>query len=107
MTQETVDALRAVPARQAVEAEGDLEDGKPFVVGTLRNISLKVVGLDMLPLACDACPREQVAVFGDETRSAASAQKDEKMQQKQWFYEPSDEIHAAKIQKSWKLEVES
>lgn len=99
LTQETVETLRAVPAGKAVQAEGNIEDGKPFAVGTLRQVGLQFVGPDVSSFAADGCCGKQVTVLGNESRGAAAAQKKEGAQQEEWFYGPIYGFHTAKIQK--------
>ena len=97
MTKEAVEALCAVAAREAVKPEGNLEDGKPLVVGPLWHVGLQVFRADAFPFACDAGSRKQVAVLGYEAGSVASAQQNERKQHKQGFYETFGSIHATKV----------
>ena len=53
----------------------------------------------LLSLVGNASTRQQIAVVGYEARDAASTQKDEETQQRQWSYEAFNTIHATKIQK--------
>jgi hypothetical protein len=52
----------------------------------------------LFSIFADTDTRKQISIFRDETRSVASAQKDEEMQQKQGYYEPFTDFHATKIQ---------
>lgn len=99
MTQETIEALCAVPARETVDAQRNLEERKPLAVGALGHIGLQFVRPHLLVLAADACSRKQIAVLGNETRGVASAQKQEENQQKKGFYLSFKDIHATKATK--------
>ena len=87
MTQKAIEAFRAVSARKTVYAKWNIKDGEPLAVGPLRHIGLQFFRSHLLAFAADACSCKQIAVFRNETRRVASAQKHEEMQQKNWFYE--------------------
>ena len=87
MTQESIETFSAVSARKTVKPDWNVKDGKPLTIGALGHVGLKFFSSNMLIFAAYACSCKQITAFGNKTRSVASAQKNEKMQQKKWLYE--------------------